>query len=206
MNMDADKIAFWVENFQNTLDADKKVIIASSFLHIPLVQQFKNKLDIELSAQDASMFSKGSHTGEVGAFQLKFFCKYCLVGHSERKEDYETVIKKRDICLENDITPIVCFTDPTDASKYEKENVILAWEDPDNISKEGEFRPKDPDSIQEGVDIITKQVSQEIPIIYGGSVNRQNIEDLVNINKLNGILAGSASLDPKHFQQLVETF
>lgn len=206
MNMDTHKTALWIENFDNKPAENNEVIIAPSSLHLPLIQQIKNKLNIKLCAQDVSMFSKGSHTGETGAFQLRDFCDYCIVGHSERKEDLETVIKKRDICLENDITPIVCFTNPGDAKKYERENVILAWEDPDNISQEGEFRPKDPEKIKEGINIIKNQISSDIPIIYGGSVNRQNIADLVNINELNGILVGSASLDPQHFKQLTESF
>jgi len=207
MNMDAQAISNWIDGATRPpSNGDKKILIAPSFLYIPLLQQFKDKLNIELCAQDASMFSKGSHTGEVGAFQIKNFCKYCIVGHSEREESYETVIKKRDICLQNGITPIVCFTNPSKASDFHTEGVILAWEDPDNISKNGQPNAKDIKDIEKGIQTIRKQIDEGCDLVYGGSVNRQNIQDLVNINKLNGILVGSASLDPNHFKELVDSF
>ena len=45
-----------------------------------------------------------------------------------------------------------------------------------------------------------------VPVLYGGSVNGQNISDLVNIEKLDGVLVGHASLDPRHFSGIIASY
>ena len=46
-------------------------------------------------------------------------------------------------------------------------------------------------------------MSEKTPILYGGSVNSENIKDFVSKDDINGALVGSASLDPKSFISIV---
>lgn len=215
------------EEGESSKDTKKTVIFAPSFIHIPIVSVFieeerkedekknaneENKQKdgeeeniLELASQDVSFNTKGAHTGSVGGFQIKDFCKYVIVGHSELNEDTETVIKKRDICLDESIIPIVCFSNPSDIFKLNKSGCIFAWEDPTNISKEGIYNEKDPQEIENVIKEIKTQIPQCV-LIYGGSVNEQNIKKIADIKELDGVLVGNASLDPNIFLKIINTY
>lgn len=46
---------------------------------------------------------------------------------------------------------------------------------------------------------------EDVPILYGGSVNLKNIRELLAEKELNGVLVGGASLDPAGWAELVRT-
>lgn len=209
MNLNLADVTAWFEGFKQSLPLipeDKEIIIAASTPYLGLLSILTKTKNLKLSAQDVSSLETGAHTGEVGAFQLKDFCAYSIVGHSERGESIEVSIKKRDLCLANGITPIFCFSDISDIEKVYTTGVILAWEDPANISKDGEYKTKPKKEIQSGVDKIRQKIPVNAVLIYGGSVNRQNVADLADLKGLNGILPGNASKDPAHFAELVLKF
>lgn len=209
MNMGLEDIESWVSSFSDFkkyLRPDMEIVIAPSNIHIPLINEVFGKTGIRIGAQDISLEEKGAHTGENGAFQIKEFCKYSIVGHSERKEDKETVIKKRDVCLKEGITPIVCFVEPSNLSDLHKEGVIIAWENPKNISKEGVYNPENPEVIREIAKEIRKMIPPKTPLIYGGSVNETNIEAISKIDEIDGVLVGNASLDSKIFLDIIRCY
>ena len=208
-NMEFEDLVSWVESFTGFIkhiSPEEEVILAPSFPFIPIVYELSKTSMIKTASQDISIDEKGAHTGEMGAFQLKEFCKYAIVGHSERKEDIETVVKKRDICLKEGITPIVCFVNPTDLPKLYKEGVVVAWEDPQNISKDGVYNAKDPNSISQIAKEMRKIIPANAPLVYGGSVNEKNIQDITKIPELDGVLVGNASLDPKTFADIIGAY
>ncbi len=162
----------------------------------------ENAQDIYISGQDVSTSERGAKTGDVAAFQLRDYCKYCIVGHSERQESKADVLKKAQRCIEQGIVPIICFTNPKEAKEYVVEGAFMTWEDPDNISVDGVFKPKSNDQIIEGVNIIRSQVPVDAIVLYGGSVNADSIENLNAINEINGVLVGSASLKAQSFYNI----
>lgn len=216
MNMNLEKMTQWVEFFgrsevykDNLLNKSKprvEIIIAPSLVHIPMIYEFSQNLGIKVCSQDVSAQEKGAHTGEVGAFQIRDFCRYTLVGHSERKENRDVVTEKRDRCLEEGVIPIVCFVNPEDLPYLHKKGVVVAWEDPENISKNGVYKPKDPETISKIAKEIRKIIPKETPLIYGGSVNENNIKGIVDINEIDGVLVGNASLDPKIFTDIIHFY
>ena len=46
--------------------------------------------------------------------------------------------------------------------------------------------------------------SENIPILYGGSVNASNAFELINLNNVDGFLIGGASLKSESFCQIIE--
>lgn len=209
MHFDCETLTSWLDHFsQNCLSLGDhlQVVIAPTAIHIPSVCSRLESLKVAVGAQDISHYEKGSHTGNLGAFQVKDFCKFCIVGHSERQEPLELATQKRDLCLRHGIIPIVCFDSPYKASEVYQKGAVFAWEDPENISKEGLFSPKDPNEISLALKEIKKLLPSDSVVLYGGSVNRQNIQDLVNISELDGVLVGSASTDPEHFLELIKAY
>jgi triosephosphate isomerase len=45
----------------------------------------------------------------------------------------------------------------------------------------------------------------EIPILYGGSVTRENAKSLLSAPEVDGLLVGGASLDPRAWASIAQT-
>ena len=59
--------------------------------------------------------------------------------------------------------------------------------------------------LKQTVKFIKNQFKFKIPkVLYGGSVNPQNIKDLREIKELDGFLIGGASQNPKKFIDIVK--
>lgn len=202
MKMTKEESEAWSASWENFVKDFKNVtaLAAPTFLHMNL---FGN---VELCGQDISPHDKGSHTGDIGGFQLEEYVKYCIVGHSERKENLALVKQKISKAKESGITPIVCFTDPELANEYWEEGIIMAWEDPDNIATDGIFKPKNPEDIAKGISTIKSKIKEDTVLLYGGSVNKDNSLSLASIEGVSGALVGTASLDPQHFYQICLAF
>lgn len=207
--MDSASVKDWLMGFDEIISGENDlpiVVIAPGFIHIPLLVGFASKHEsVELSAQDLSVYEKGAHTGSVGGFQISDYCKFVIVGHSELAEHRDTVLRKSGVAVSQGLVPIICFKNPSDLDEYYAENTILTWEDPENISKGGEFKPKSTGEIEKVISSMKTKSPNSI-LLYGGSVNRQNAGELGNITGLDGVLVGSASLDPEHFFEIVKAF
>ncbi len=212
MKMDLSDVEKWVSTFNEIYKVSPgvEVMISPSFLHVPYVLsnliESQDGSHISLGVQNISANSKGSHTGEVGAFQVRDFCNFSIVGHSERAEDIALVTEKRDIALEYRLQPVVCFRTPEQAEVLYKRGAILAWEDPESISSGGVYNEKPIEEVIRTVAEIRKNLPEEAVLLYGGSANRDNIEDLASVEGLSGVLAGQASLDPHHFLELIKAY
>ena len=220
LNMDSKDLANWVGPFSKKYQNIKKdwkkrriieerwpkILLSPSLVYIPAISEISQKMGVETCAQDVSPFERGAFTGENGAFQVKVFSKYAIIGHSERKEPVEVVARKRDLCLKEKITPIVCFVNPSDLLRLYKDGCVMAWEDPQNISINGVYRSEDPAKISAIAKEIRKIVPPEAKLIYGGSVNERNVAAISRISELDGVLVGNASLDPEIFATIIRYF
>ena len=208
-NLNSKDIREWFVGYNkasNGKGLNTRNIIAPSLLHLKETLGLSKNLGFEISAQNVSIHEKGAHTGEIGAFQLLDYCSYCIVGHSETKDKVKDILIKRDLCLKYKITPIICFTDPVDLEILYKDGVVLAWENPEHISKDGEYKPENTLKIKRLIVVFKSKLPINALILYGGSVNRQNANELGNIPELDGVLVGHASLDPTHFQDILGAF
>jgi len=79
-------------------------------------------------------------------------------------------------------------------------------EDPENISQNGVYRSKSLAEVQKLVDEARRFFGDEPKIIYGGSVNEENAQELASIAGLDGVLVGNASLNPVTFADIVSKF
>lgn len=206
---DLASINSWLQGFISLIDKIElktNVVVCPSYLYLDL---FKNELKkiseknssrIFIGSQNISAFKNLENTGEISATSLKEFVTFSLVGHSERKENFDLVQSKYQRCIENQIVPIVCFYDNKEV--YELENCIYAYEDPKSISKEGVFKEKTFDELV----LIVKELEplfDSKPMLYGGSVTSKNIQTIKDLNFFKGVLVGRASLDPKEFVEII---
>jgi triosephosphate isomerase len=204
-----DSISNWIKSFKleiEKIDLNVNVVICPSFIFINILKKElenisdKNKKRIFIGSQNVSSFSNLENTGEVPASSLKEFVTFSLIGHSERKENYDTVTLKHKQCLENNIVPIICFYENKEV--FELENCLYAYEDPKSISKEGVYKEK---SFDEMVGVVKEleTLFDNKSVLYGGSVTSKNIQMLKDLNFFKGVLVGRASLDPLEFIEII---
>lgn len=198
----------WCKEFIKNFDANwlnyLDLVICPSFVFLPKVYEALSPLGIFVGTQDISPFRNGAHTGFVGVSQIKPFASFSLVGHSERNESISLVKEKASLCLENGITPIICFKNRD--SYFKSQGCIYALEDPQNISLEGVYRPKSVVEVKTLVKEAKEFFGDRSVVIYGGSVNNSNVGQLAQLKDLDGLLVGQASLDAKNFCLMIESF
>lgn len=87
-------------------------VLCPPFTSLTTVSAMLDGTDIGLGAQNMHWEEKGAFTGEVSPLMVKEFCKYVIIGHSERRtyfgETDETVNKRLRAAQKFDLTPIVC--------------------------------------------------------------------------------------------------
>lgn len=169
---------------------------------------------ISLGAQDVSKFEEGPYTGEYSASQIKDFCAYSIVGHSERKKHFSETAKdvqtKVELLLKSQITPILCIGSEEELEEYAQieliqnsiSNIIFVHEPPGAISGQSTYRPQNPDeaNIETGK---VKEKFKNSTVLYGGSVNPGNAKDFFTKDNIDGALIGQASLSPQDFIAIV---
>lgn len=206
----------------NKIKKNVKLILCPSNIYIG----FAKVTNIELGAQNVSKTVSGAYTGEVSAAQLKSMgVKYCIVGHSERRKyQYETdedINKKVKLLLKEGITPIICIgeekkqretnshievitkqlkEDLKKLTNEEKEKVIIAYEP---IWSIGTGLIPTNYEIKEIVNVI-KYHLPNTKVLYGGSANENNIEELREISVIDGYLLGGLSLKPEKLDIFLE--
>jgi len=211
--------------YQNAISdvrTEVNMILCPNMLNIANFSTFNN---CYLGAQNVSKYPNGAHTGEVSAEQLKSHgVSFCIVGHSERREDGETDedIKEKVLRLyEQGIIPILCIgesfrerqegeytdviinevTSVTDALTEEQKNrLIIAYEP---IWSIGTGMIPENYEIEEVFRII-KQIVPNSKILYGGSANEKNVSTINKCKYLDGYLLGGLSLKPQELQVFIE--
>ena len=109
---------------------DVEVMVAPSYLSIPLVATALRDSNIKTGAQNLYFEKEGAFTGEVSAEMIKAAgAEYVLVGHSERRQYFgETnlsVSKKIQSAIETNLKPILCIGETEDQREEEKTFSIL---------------------------------------------------------------------------------
>ncbi len=187
-------------------------------------------LGVSVSSQDCFFEDAGPFTGEISPMILKNIgVKYCIVGHSERRnlgDTDEIVNKKIKAVIKNGIIPILCVGETLEQKQSGQKDealrgqIMTALEDvvDDSISLIVAYEPvwaigtglaEDSEEAAKTMEYIFKLVTQIIPsaeikMIYGGSVDILNIESFMSKSIIQGALVGGASLKKEEFAKILE--
>jgi triosephosphate isomerase (TIM) len=187
--------------------------------------------EVELGGQDCFWERAGAFTGEVSAAMLAGWCRWVIVGHSERRalgETDEDVARKAASALEAGLRVIVCVGEseaqfvagqtaevvrrqvaealkPLAASSSER--LVVAYEP---IWAIGTGRNADPSHADGTMGVIRQFLGQAfdaggdaIRVLYGGSVNAANVASYVELDGCDGSLVGGASLKAEEFSRMI---
>ncbi len=201
--------------------------IAPQFIHIPILKELAFTLgNIQVGAQNMSHAASGAYTGEISATALSDMgIPFVIIGHSERrnqfKEDNELLSKKIKLALASDLQAIYCIGET--AIEFEKgttkeiikeqlhqglsgisdcHKLLIAYEPVWAIGTGKVATPKIAEDVHAFIRNELAQLftsANEIPLLYGGSVNPENISGLLSMPNIDGGLIGGASLKAKDF-------
>ena len=174
--------------------------------------------DIQIGAQDCFWESPptggGAFTGEVSPAMLKALgCSHVILGHSERKkylyETAEMINKKLKAALKAELIPVVCIGEHIEQEMKEvlegvnnTSNIVLVYEPEWAISTSENARPSTSEDCKEAIKKMRNML--DVPILYGGSVDSDNIAHFIKEGGAQGALVGSASLKAEEFIELVK--
>ena len=211
------------------------VIVAPTFVYLPIVSETLKHSEIKLAAQTVSEFASGAYTGEVSLSMLKDFAvSHVILGHSERRslflETDAQVAEKVLVTLDAGLTPILCVGETLEQREagttlevcnaqvnavLEKvgvelfEKVVIAYEPVWAIGTGKSATSEQAQEVHKGIrnNIAEKsiEVAQSVAILYGGSVKASNSAELFAQPDIDGALVGGASLDAKEFNSIIES-
>ena len=184
-----------------------RVVVCPPFVYL---QAYKGRLNFDVGAQNCFHEKKGSFTGEISTPMLKNLkCKYVIIGHSERrgllKEKNDVINKKIKACLKEGLTPILCIDKVSQlkgslSGIVNKSRVIIAYEP---ISAIGTGRAFSFSKAQKVNLKIKNLLGSKQIVLYGGSVNQDNVVEFIEKSGFQGVLVGGASLEIKGFIQII---
>lgn len=114
MHMTPEETVAFLRDVRPQLNAIEGIDMAFCvpFVSIPVAADVLKGSRIGVGAQNMYFAEKGAFTGEIAPNMLTPFCKYVILGHSERRayfgETDEGVNKKVKAALAHGLTPIVC--------------------------------------------------------------------------------------------------
>ena len=201
----------------------KIIYCPPSTLIRPMSKKLK-KTNIEVGAQNChEQNTYGAFTGSINSMMLKNVgAKYIIIGHSENRQVGETnklINLKIKNTLKSGLKVIFCIGETLQEKRKKitkqvltkqiklglnkiknKKNIIIAYEPVWSIGTG--LIPKS-NELFKTINFIKKK-NKRNKVLYGGSVNPKNINELKSINNIDGYLIGGASQDPKKFIDIIK--
>lgn len=206
-------------------------VVCPPFTHLQTVGEVLKGTGYALGAQNLNPNDNGAFTGEISAAMLKELgVEYVIVGHSERREQLgetdEFIREKTMKALKEGLRPILCVGENLSqreageekevvgkqieavlrAADTDLSTLIIAYEP---IWAIGTGKTASAEQAEEMCAFLYEKVDEflpgkTLPVLYGGSVKPDNIEELLAQPHIDGALVGGASLKADSYHHLVE--
>ncbi len=205
-NKTVDEALDWVAKVGPQIEKNENlhVVVCPTFSCLEAVKKAitGGGYSLMVGSQDLSPFGVGAYTGEEAASLLKHYIELAILGHSERRQNFgetdEMVAKKTLQANENGLIPLVCVQN---ANTPVPPGVKLVAYEP--IFAIGTGNPDTPENAEKVAETLKQGVGQNLEVLYGGSVNSENVATFVDQQSVNGVLIGKASLDPEEFVKII---
>ncbi len=195
----------WIEVVGPQLERNENVVVGFAPRFSVLSEVAKavkvGNYPIWVGAQNISPFEEGAYTGEEPISLVKEMITFSIIGHSERRTHFaetdEMVATKVKLAKQSEVVPLVCVQNAETPIPPGSE--VVAYEP---VFAIGTGTPDTPENAEK----VSKQLSDmhgNMPILYGGSVNKENCAAFVKQDHISGLLIGKASLAPEEFVAIV---
>jgi len=234
MNTTPSEAVDLVKQMLPALDAVSGVetLICPPFISLVAVSELLRQSRVMLGAQNAYFEDKGAFTGEISSLMLSGLCRYVILGHSERRslfgESSQVVNKKVKAAIKSGLKPILCVGESlTDNDGGRTESVVTdqigesldgileaaglviayepVWAIGTGRAASGTQANSTIKMIRDVLaTLIGRQTADATRILYGGSVNADNIAEFIEQPEIDGALVGGASLKAAEFVGIVK--
>lgn len=206
--------------------------VVPSFPNVRQVKQILADTSVKVGAQNMHWADNGAWTGEVSPLMLTD-CNLDLVelGHSERREHFgetdKTVGLKVEAAVRHGLTPLICIGETL--AQREAGNaqqvletqvraalgqlsgdqktapILLAYEPVWAIGENGIPATSDyADARQaEIIDVAQAVLGRRVPCLYGGSVNPENCQELIQCSHIDGLFIGRSAWDVQGYLDIL---
>ena len=205
-------------------------IVCPPFVALAGISELLGGSSVHVGAQNVSANENGAYTGEISTSMLEGLVSHVIVGHSERRALYDEtsadVAAKAAAIVSAGLIPILCVGEALEirqagnaisfvADQLESslagytawESLIVAYEPVWAIGT-GEAATSEQAQEMTAVcrEVIRKlapNAADSVRVLYGGSVNSGNIDELLEQPDIDGALVGGASLKADEFSKLI---
>ncbi len=211
---------------ESTVEVGCDVAVCVPYPHLATVRDALRGTRVGLGAQDVFWEPSGAFTGEVSVAMLEEYCRYVIIGHSERRQLFgetdETVNRRLRAVLESSLDPIVCVGELLEHRRAGETEAVLkqqilrgfagveitgritiAYEPVWAIGTGETATPEVAEAacafIRNVLGEVTPAAAGDIRIQYGGSVTAENASSLLSQPNIDGALVGGASLKADQF-------
>ena len=198
------------------------IILCIPTINLFIAKNQTKNTKIKIGAENFYFEDRGAYTGETSAEMLKDVgVDYVIIGHSERreifKEDDLMINKKIKKAIKEKIKPIFCVGETLSEKETNKtfdkikqqlingllgiekkqiSKIIIAYEP---IWAIGTGKTATVEEMDEVCKFIKNEIKniydvENIKVLYGGSVNEKNVENILKQKNIDGVLVGGASL------------
>lgn len=201
------------------------IVVFPTFLDIRnCVEKF-----LSVGAQYGRPEADGAFTGDISMRLLADHgCTYVLCGHSERRQHHgETdtfVAAQIEAALASGLHPILCIGETAEERESGEEKTVItkqlsslpvtgdasvitiAYEPVWAIGSGKTATESDIQDMHSFIrSLLPAGISENMRIIYGGSVKPDNAAGILALPDVDGALVGGASLDPRAFRSIVDS-
>ncbi|MFA6189169.1 MAG: triose-phosphate isomerase [Sulfuricurvum sp.] len=205
-----------VESFVAANEIEDTVIVFPPFTALEHLSR-----NVLIGVQNAYPAQNGAYTGEITLEQLEEFgIKTILIGHSERRhvlgETQEQIAAKFRFFADNGFAIIYCVGEPLEI-REQGDEALMGYVDTQFEGIDCEYSDliiayEPVWAIGTGLTPTNNQIvdmhealraKTSAPLLYGGSVKVDNARSIMELNHVNGVLVGSASLSANDFCEMI---
>ena len=235
MNTTVHQAGFLAAAIRNSLEeiTGVEVVLCPPFISLAEVASVVKGSSVRVGAQNMHHEDKGAFTGEISPIMLQGLCRYVILGHSERRRDFgetdDLVSRKANMALSYNLRPIICVGEGLEERKEGRAEEVVSRslagslagiESPNRIVVAyepiwaiGTGEAATGGQAQEMCGLIRRQLAdlfgegtaERIPVLYGGSVSPDNIEEFVSQQDIDGALVGGASMSSDQFVEIARS-
>lgn len=228
MNGSFDFISKYAENSSLKSNENVQYIIAPSSPYLKFTREKFDK-SVKIASQDISAYQNGAYTSQISAEMARDNgCEFAIIGHSETRmhlnQSNNLMKLKVENAIKNGLNVIYCIGENLETRKAGVEQYTQFLENQiqcilgSDINSENFIIAYEPIwAIGTGITASTENISevalniqsfceknglQNIKILYGGSVNLQNANTILQIPRISGLLIGGMSLKWEEFPKI----
>ena len=209
-----------------------QTVLCPPFISLAPLHDLLKDTNIALGAQDLHPQPSGAFTGEISPTMLQGLCRYVIVGHSERRhvmrEGYHVVGQKVKAAVDHGLIPILCVGETLSQRQQgaaesvvrrqletglsgitDPRSVVIAYEPVWAIGTGVPATPVVVADVTGGAirtelaNLYDETAAYDVTVLYGGSVNPENVAAFLEQPSIQGTLVGGASLNAAQFAQIV---